>query len=144
MIASLINAIMFGLATALTAVIPMLYKVFEQLASVEVLSVDRIREIWNNLYIILSVLVLFAIAIKLINAIVNPDVLTDQKKGVKKAFLKAVISVFLVALVPYLFGTLQEIEHKILKDNLIQKYIFNDDSATDAGGELVWVAISLY
>lgn len=141
MISGLVDSIWLSLSTALSVVIPYLYLIFEKLASVEILSQEEISRIWNNLYVLLSVLILFAIAIKLINAIVNPDVLTDNKKGVRKSFFSAFIAIFLVALLPIGFRLLHEIQNEIVNENIIQRYVFqnNDDNPS---GELVWVAIS--
>lgn len=141
MISGLVDSIWLSLSTALSVVIPYLYLIFEKLASVEILSQEEISRIWNNLYVLLSVLILFAIAIKLINAIVNPDALTDNKKGVRKSFFSAFIAIFLVALLPIGFRLLHEIQNEIVNENIIQRYIFqnNDDNPS---GELVWVAIS--
>lgn len=141
MISGLVDSIWLSLSTALSVVIPYLYLIFEKLASVEILSQEEIIRIWNNLYVLLSVLILFAIAIKLINAIVNPDVLTDNKKGVRKAFFSAFIAIFLVVLLPIGFRLLHEIQNEIVNENIIQRYVFqnNDDNPS---GELVWVAIS--
>ena len=142
MIKGFVDSIWLSLAAALSAVVPALYGAFEALCEVKLNKGDLIGTVWNNLYVLLSVIILFAIAIKLVNAIVNPDVLTDKKKGVKKAFMNAVISIFLVVLLPFAFGYLREIQANILENDLIPKVIFNDDSTGDPAGEILWTAIS--
>ena len=142
MIKTLIDSIFFSISTSLTAVVPILYSLFDYLASAEILTNNEMEQIWKNLYVILSVLILFAISIKLINSIVNPDVLTDKKKGAKKTFISAIISVLLVVIMPIMFNTLHEIQKKVLTENIIQKYVFGDENASRGGEKLAWVAIS--
>ena len=65
--------------------IPAVYKVFDFFANFRFFSEDEVSAVWNNLYIILSVLVLFAIGIKLINSIIDPNVLDGGSNGKKKS-----------------------------------------------------------
>lgn len=138
-----VNGIFLNLCQLIYPIIPKLYDLVIQLATIDLFDPNNdgtglaIRNnIWNNLYIILSVLVLFAIAIKLINAIVNPDVLSDKKNGVKKAYFKAVAAVFLIVLLPMLFNLLQGVQNEIIEKDFIQKIIYGDIRETNPGQRL--------
>lgn len=140
----LLGWILYGICKWVFAAIPALYSAFNFFAKRDFFSSTDIKDIWNHLYVLLSVLVLFAIAIKLINAIVNPDVLTDNKKGVKKAYFSAVIAVFLTVLTPYLFSILNDIEENIIDNNVIEKQLFGYDSGVDGGNTLAWTTITSF
>ena len=143
---NLVNYIFLSLSSAIINVVPILYGMFKVLSNIQIVdyndSSNIIFNVWNNLYILLSVLILFAIAIKLVNAIVNPDVLTDNKKGVKKAFFNALISVFLVVLLPFVFRGFHEIQSHILNNDIIPKFVFQSETQEDGGNMLAWMAIS--
>lgn len=141
---NLLGSILYGISKWVFAAIPALYSAFNFFAKRDFFSSADIKDIWNHLYVLLSVLVLFAIAIKLINAIVNPDVLTDNKKGVKKAYFSAVIAVFLTVLTPYLFSILNDIEENIIDNNVIEKQLFGYDSGVDGGNTLAWTTITSF
>lgn len=136
--------IFFSLAEMLYGLIPGLYDAFKFFATYQFFSNKEISTIWGNLYILLSVLVLFAIAIKLINAIVNPDVLTDTKKGVRKAYFSAVIAVFLTILTPYMFSFLVEIQDHLINNQVIDKLFFNSTTEENSGKVVAWTAITSF
>ena len=106
----------WAISQLIYSLMPNVYAVFEYFAKEEFFSSSEIANFWNNLYILLSVLVLFAIGIKLISAIVNPDVLDkgkgdNKKKSVKQSFIDAIVAVFLVILIPIIFGVLNNIQN---------------------------------
>lgn len=143
--ADLLYWIFFGLSKMIYSAIPALYDAFSFFAKNEFFDIDTdIREIWGHLYVLLSVLVLFAIAIKLINAIVNPDVLTDSKKGVKKAYFSAIIAVFLTILTPYIFTLLVHVEKDIIDNHIIEKQLFGYNESVDGGKIIAWTAITSF
>ena len=139
----MINGIFLNLCQLIYPIIPKLYDLVTTLATIDLFDADNsgggleIRNnIWNNLYIVISVLVLFAIAIKLINAIVNPDVLTDKKNGVKNAYIKGIISVFLIVSLPIFFEVLQGVQDEIIGNNFIQKVIYGEITEGNPGQRL--------
>lgn len=139
---TILNTIFLNLCKYIYPLVPKLYATVETLATIDIFDPNHDgtgsgiitrNQIWNNLYVILSVLVLFAIAIKLINAIVNPDVLSDKKKGVKNAYMKAVISVFLIILLPMLFNLLQSVQNEIIENHFIQRMVYGQEVIEEPG-----------
>ncbi len=129
--------------------IPDAYAIFEFFAKYEFFKLEEVSIIWNNLYIILSVLVLFAIGIKLINSIVNPEILAEnKKKSAKNSFFDAVIAVFLIVLIPIAFTLLNNIQTEVIEKNFIQEYIFgkkySEDSQTNVGQVLAYQTLSAF
>ena len=137
--------IFFGLCKLIYGAIPGLYDAFEFFGKIQFFDLDNdIKKIWGNLYVLLSVLVLFAIAIKLINAIVNPDVLSDKKKGVKRVYFKAFVAVFLTILTPYMFTLLVHVQENIFDNKTIEKIFFNSPEGTNSGKVIAWTAITSF
>ena len=144
-----IRALFLGLSVAITQavypLIPRFYKLFMDVANFRFLSNKFIYNIWNNIYVLVGVVVLFAIAIKLISAMVNPDTMTDNKKGVKGAYLRAVIAIILIFACPIIFNIAYDIQNDLLKDNFLITRIFGykiDDKS--AGQMLAWETFSAF
>jgi hypothetical protein len=144
-----IKALFLGLSVLLCnlsyPLIPKLYNLFMDLSNFRILKEDFIFSIWNNLYVLVGVVVLFAIAIKLISAMVNPDTLGDNKKGAKGAYFRAVFAVILIFLAPIAFRTLFNIQDKLLSDNFLTSRIFGYSIDSDSAGQvLAWETFSAF
>ena len=144
-----IKTLFLGLSVAITQaiypVIPRLYNLFMFFADFEFLSNDFINDVWNNLYVLVGVVVLFAIIIKLISAMVNPDVLTDNKKGVKGTYFRAVFAVVLIFLCPLGFKLAYEVQGDLLKDNFLMSHVFGYEVRQGGIGQmLAWETFSAF
>ena len=132
------RSLTFNLSQALYPLIPDLYNIFYDLASNEYISAKQIRQLSQNIYLIISACMLFALGIKLISAIVNPDLLDDKKKGAKQTFFRCVTAVFLIVLIPMGFNKLYDLQAKVLEDQLIEKIVLGmDTSETSKPGQIL-------
>ena len=120
---NLLRKLLLALNGFLYGVIPDLYDMFYSLASSEIFNSDDIKSFSRNLYILISVLMLFAFAIKIIEAIVNPDLLVDQKKGVIGVFKRSIIGLGIIVVCPFAFSQLYKIQAAVLQKSLIEKLI---------------------
>lgn len=85
---------------------------------------------------------LFAFSVTILSAIVNPDLLSDGKKGVKAVFKRAIIALMLIVVIPFAFDELYKIQETIMKNSLIEKIVVgieyncnsSDKSKCEAGG----------
>ncbi len=127
-------------------VIPRLYDIFMYFADFEFFNENFIHDVWNNIYVLVGVVVMFAIAIKLISAMVNPDTLTDNKKGVKGAYLRAVIAVILIFVFPILFEIVVDVQKDLLKDqgNSLLTRIYGYKVKGDVGQSMAWETFSAF
>lgn len=144
-----IRALFLGLSVLISKLtyplIPRLYNLFMYLSNFEFFKEDFIKKVWNNLYVLVGVVVLFAIAVKLISAMVNPDTLTDNKKGVKGAYLRAVIAVVLIFITPIAFETLFDIQDHLLTDNYLVSHVFGYNFNGATGGQmLAWETFNAF
>ena len=114
------------------------YEIFDVLARHRFFTDETIRKISNNIYILISVIMIFAFSIKLINSIVNPDVLTDKKKGFTGLFIRAIIGVLLIVLIPWAFQLAYEVQDKVLDKAVVQKIVLGEQTPVAAsGGDLI-------
>ena len=118
------------------------YKIFYSIASTRFLKDDLIQQFSSNIYVLVSAVMLFAFSITILSAIVNPDLLTDNKKGVAALFKRSIIALVLMVLVPFAFNQLYAIQDSIMSHSLIEKIVVginydcdrSSDSKCEAGG----------
>lgn len=140
------------LAKIIYGLIPDVYAIFEFFAKQEFFTRGELANLWNNLYVVMSVIVLFAIGIKLISAIVNPDALdgkdSPKKKNAKRSFFDAIIAVFLIILIPMGFSLLTSLQTELIESKFIQKYIFGitftAESQSSVGQLLAYQTLSAF
>ena len=137
-IGALINRLLLWLCCSVFEAIESVYRLFYVLATTRLFGEETIREVSNNIYILVSVVILFAFAVKLIEAIVNPDLLTDSKKGVTGVLKRTIIGLVLVAIVPSCFNLAYKISREVIATSLVEKIVLgyteaSSDSNNTAG-----------
>ena len=126
---NIFRSLSFNIVQAVYPLIPDLYGVFQDLASNRYFTQDAIRTLSGNIYIIMSACMLFALGIKLLSSIVNPEMLTDQKKGAKSVALHVIFAVFLIALIPRGFNLLYVFQEDIISKQLVEKIVLGMDTS---------------
>lgn len=150
-----IKALVVGLSVVITTwvypIIKRLYDLFMYLATFRFFSNAFIKNVWNNLYVLVGVVVLFAIAIKLISAMVNPDTLSpsgssDSKKGVKGAYFRAVLAVVFIFVFPMIFELSYKVQDELLTNNFLTRTVFGYevDANKSVGQILAWETFSTF
>ena len=108
---------------AIYSLIPSIYSVFYNLANARFLTNETVSRLSSNLYILISVVMLFTFSASLLSAIVNPDLINDKKKGVGAVFKRAIIGIMLIVLIPFAFNEAYKIQERIMSNSLIEKVI---------------------
>lgn len=138
-----------GVATTLLGGI---YKVFFLVANATIISGDVIKVFYSRIQLILGILMIFKLAMSILNIIINPDVVKDQKNGPGKMVTRIVAALFMLTLVipinipnatakslnayindhGILFGVLYKAQDSILSENILAKLILGTLSNADA------------
>ena len=100
-----------------------MYKIFYNIATTRFLNSDIMQQFSANIYTLVSVVMLFAFSITILSAIVNPDLLSDNKKGVKALFKRAIIALVLMVVIPFAFDELYAIQENVMSNSLIEKIV---------------------
>lgn len=132
----LLRQLLLALNDFLYSIIPDLYDMFYSLADGTIFESSDIKSFSTNLYILISVLMLFAFAIKIIEAIINPDLLVDQKKGVAGVFKRSIIGMGIIVVTPFAFSQLYKIQDAVLENSLIEKLVIGvrtNDNSSETG-----------
>lgn len=118
-----LRSIFIYLCGVVFQLIPPLYKLFYDLAGATFFQQDVIKTFSKNLYILLSVVMLFALAVKALESIINPDLLFDSKKGFTGVLKRSIIALLLIILIPFAFDKYYEYQNEIMGKSLIEKMI---------------------
>ncbi|MBQ8534276.1 MAG: hypothetical protein IJ463_01180 [Bacilli bacterium] len=134
-----------------------MYQLFFNVASADLFSNDTIMKFYGRVQLILGVFMMFKLAMTILKGIVEPEEFFGGKKGgTGGAFVSKVIKglIILTLLMPIsipgasneyeiqinnngiLFGTLYSLQHRLLANNTLARFILgNDDMAEDYGND---------
>ena len=146
----LLRKLAIYLCSPIYKLIKYVYYIFYNLANTRFLNSEIISQFSSNIYVLVSVVMLFAFSVVILSAIVNPDLLSDNKKGVTALFKRSILALFLMVLVPFMFNILYKLQSNIMDNSLIEKIIVGtniscqqdesesaDDSTTDDTSDTV-------
>lgn len=137
----LLRKLTISICVPIYKLIKWFYSIFYNLANTRFLKDDTIQQLSANIYVLVSVVMLFAFSVTILSAIVNPDLLNDSKKGVAAAFKRAIIGLALMVIVPFIFDEIYDVQENIMDNSLIEKIIVgadfscnqNEDGECEAG-----------
>lgn len=132
------------------AMLGAIYKIFFLVANATIVSGDVIKVFYSRIQLILGIIMIFKLAMSILNIIINPDLVKDQKQGTGKMAIRIVTALFMLTLVipvnipnaaqhsfnsyinehGILFGFLYKAQDAILSENIIAKLILG--TATDS------------
>ncbi len=142
----LLRKLAIFLCAPIYKLIPQIYNIFYVLSSHRFFEEDTIKSISSNIYVLISVVMLFAFSANILAAIANPDLLTDKKKGVGSMFKRAIIGLALIVLIPFAFDKAYEIQDSVISNNLIEKIVvgvnFTDNNGGNGGQVIAGTLIS--
>lgn len=137
----LLRKLAIGICKPIYKLIPDIYTMFFKFANGQFFTDDTIAKLSQNIYILVSVVMLFAFSVTILSAIVNPDLLTDNKKGVAAVFKRAIIGLLLIVLIPIAFNEAYSIQKQVMEKGLIEKIIvgvsYSDENSGGNGGQVI-------
>ena len=109
-------------------VIDWLYDIFVAIATIDVFSTEQetINKIVTNVYVILGVVMLFALAYSLLRAVINPENFSKGDTSFSKLMQNIVVSIIIIAILPMCFNFAYKFQSSILKNDTIPKILFGD------------------
>lgn len=127
---TLLLGLAFDIFSALCTALNTLFLIFLNLAntSTQVLEITKWAAIKENIYIIISVVMIFYLTINFLTYLVSPEKLTDKSSGAQKTIIKIIISVALLVFTPTVFSLSRDLQTAILKENVLGKIIMSTDN----------------
>lgn len=150
------RTIMAGLDRVVYNLLSVIYEIFFNVATANIISGQTVKTFYSRVQLILGVVIMFKVAISLFNGIMNPDSLNDGKNGFSSIIKRVVmVLIMFVLMVPLnipnagnsddytsnsqsswnarmnengiLFGTLYEVQSRLLSQNIVSKLILGTD-----------------
>lgn len=117
--------------------IPNVYSIFYNIANTRLFQEGdtTVQQLSANIYVLVSVVMLFAFSVTILSAIVNPDLLSDKKKGIAAIFKRSIIGLVLIVVIPFAFDEMYKIQENVMDNNLIEKIIVGSDFQCREGEE---------
>ena len=106
------------------------YDLIEQISRVNIFGEGTLSEFSERIYMIIGVLMLFKLAFSIINYIVDPDKLADNKKGFAGIVKNIAIMLVLIVTVPLIFKYAMALQYVVVSDNTIGRLITGKEGAT--------------
>lgn len=96
-----------------------IYNAFLTLSNAQIIETSQIKEITSRIGLILGLLMVFMVSFSFIQMILDPDKISDKEMGVVAIVKKCLIVVVMLALSPYAFKLLYNVQNTVLNSNLI-------------------------
>lgn len=127
-----------------------LYDIFFNIADTTIFSSETIKNFYSRVQLIIGVVMIFKLSISVIQAVMDPDRLTNKDAGMGKIITRIVtmLAMFTAIIplnIPYaeegsynaylnenglLFGTLYSLQSRIIKGNVIGKLVLGNNNST--------------
>lgn len=140
----------FGtLAATIYTVISYLYDVFILIAKAEILNSDLVQSIYRSVGMILGLFMIFKLTFSLIQALIDPEKLTDKKNGFSSIIMRSVIAIVLLGITPSLFKEAFKLQNLLIgvnnsNDNIIYKLILQNKIGVNSSEMGQKLAADLY
>ena len=127
-IVSVFRALSGWLDSIVYSLVQLLFNIFFAVSETTI-NDTIVYEIFNRVGLIIGVFMLFVIGFNLITYIINPDMISDKKRGTGNLIFRIIISVVLLASVNSLFTFARSFEVAVVNSNFIGKVITGNDSS---------------
>jgi len=108
-----------------------MFRIFTILSEARLFSSEVIGQFSRRIYLIVSIVMIFALAYSFLSVIINPEKLTKGDSSPGKMVRNIVISIVLVILVPTAFDYAYGFQNSIVKSNVIGKLVLGSTSKVD-------------
>lgn len=146
----ILRTLFAAIDTIVYYVLTVIYEILFNIANSTIVSSDTIKSFYGRVQLIIGVFMIFKLAISLLQAVINPDILTDQKNGMGKIITRIItMLIMLTSIIPLnipnatpgsynaylnqnglLFGTLYSLQARILNTGVIQNLVLGYSTPT--------------
>lgn len=149
--ATLLRFLFFKLDELVFGLIGTVYTLLVDIAETSIFSKDIFSLIFERIYGILGIFMLFKVSFSILTYIVNPDDFTDKNKGFSKMVSNILVTLVLLVLTPWFFDQAMDLQKIILKDNIIGRLILgvsgSNQSATQSfnpGNQMAYQTLNAF
>lgn len=122
-----IRALFVSLDKIIYGFVGTVYNLLIEIAQTSIFTEEIFNTFASKVYALLGVFMLFKVSFSILTYIVSPDDFLDKNKGFGKLISNILIVLVLLVTTPWIFRQAMEIQHIILKENVLGK-IFTQNS----------------
>lgn len=122
------RTLFYSLDKIIYGLIDDVYGLLVQISRTSVFSDTVIHEFAERIYALVGLFMLFKVTVSLVSYILNPDDFSDKDKGFTSIIKRVVLSLFMIALVPYIFQEAYDLQAIVLQENTIMNLVFGTPS----------------
>ena len=104
-----------------------LFEIFDFLSKVNLFSNDVYSNIVRRIYVVLGLIMMFALAYSLLKAVINPDEFSKGETSFPKLIKNVVVSLAIIAVLPTVFTVAFNIQNSLLNENTIPKIVLGNE-----------------
>lgn len=130
-ILQLLRQVAFFFDQVTYGLIPSAYELIFYLANINLVDNSLVVSLIGRIYLLLGIFMLFKVSFSIMQYIVDPNAFSDKSKGFGKLVTNSLVSVVLLATVPFIFSMAYELQSKIILSNVIPRVILGDTSYDD-------------
>ncbi len=124
---SIVYNVFLFLDGMLYGLIDSIFDVFNFLAKVNLFSNENYMKIVKNFYIVLGLVMLFALSYSLLKAVINPDEFAKGEQSFPKMMKNVIVSLAIIAVLPTVFNFAFNLQNTILNQNTIPRLILGEE-----------------
>lgn len=132
---SLFRSIFFILDRIIYGLIPTVYNFVMTMARVDLFKPSAIQTLANNIYAILGLFLIFRLAFVLLNAIIDPEKLTDKNSGFGKMMTNFVVALVLIVVIPWGFDLSKQLQTEIIENDVIVRIFLGERTDRNNPGQ---------
>ena len=91
-----LRVLMLEICNIVYRLISFCFSIFESLGTAEIITNDKVQAIFSRISLILGLFMVFRITFAFIEYIIDPDAMTDKKKGAGTIIKKVIIVIVLL------------------------------------------------
>lgn len=120
------------------------YNIILNLSEIKLFGDDALDGFANRIYLLIGVIMLFKVAVSLINYFLNPESFDDTKVGFGSVLKRLVVTLVLIFAVPLIFELAYDFQSTVLKSDLLPSFILGEKgTSTDIknGGKNIRITL---
>ena len=139
----IIRKIFMAIDTVAFGLVDNAYNLISDLASHRLFDASVIKTIMGNLYVIMGLFAFFRVAIILVNAMINPDKLTEKGNGIVNVGMNILLMFVLLIAVPDVFSKIYYYQGEIVNSHVVDKLFLDTKTLenSDPGRAMQSIAI---
>lgn len=141
-----LRVLMLEICNIVYRLISFCFSIFESLGTAEIITNDKVQAIFSRISLILGLFMVFRITFAFIEYIIDPDAMTDKKKGAGTIIKKVIIVIILLGSTSSLFKLAFQAQDIIVNNDIVSKVIFGTKNTDKEkfGSELSYEVFSAF